>query len=181
MNAEDIVAQLVSEIDAATASDVDVRTIGGDDDVTPPDIILDWTVSRIPDANGHTPHGGYIEDGSGNKTGVEHHTYWSFEADCTARSYNEQARDQFLRDIQDAFVVYEGSPAEFDRDTRSWEIGSSGPRENSVIEPDWYEAGILIGFEYMRRTDETGRDHIETVNDSVEVNESLEATTTETN
>lgn len=180
MNEEEIAAQLVSEIDDATDSDVNVMTIGDDDKVTPPDVVIDWTTTRVSGANGHKSIGGYITDGDGNKTGIEHHTYWSFEADCIARSYSEQARDEYLRSIQDAFIPYEESPAAFHVDTREWEVGTSGLRENSFIEPDWYEAGILVSFQYLRRTDETGRDTLEQVDDTVEVDDSLETTITET-
>lgn len=180
MNEEQVVVQLINELDAATAPGVEVRTVGGDNEVEPPDVIFDWTKTRIEDANGHKPIGGYLTDGSGNKTGVEHHTYWAFEGVCTARSYSEQERDQFIREIEDAFIPYEASPKQFNSDTREWEVQNNGPSENSVIEPDWYEAEIVLGFEFVRRTDETGRDHIETIDESVEVNESLEITTMET-
>lgn len=181
MRERDIIPQLIDEIDAATASDVGVRTTGGDQDVDVPEVLVDWNATRMLNENGHNSKGGYATDGIGNKTGIEHHTYWSMEADCIARSYDESERDTVLHEIQSAFIPYEKDAEAFHRDTREWEIGNSGPRSNPVVEPDWYEAGVLLRFEYVKRVEETGKDTIQTIDTSVEADESLEDTSTQTN
>lgn len=164
MNEADIVDQLIAEVDAAVPSDVDVRTVGGDPDVDPPEAIIRWSASRLPGANGHRSIGGYITDQSGNKTGIEHHTYWTMEADCTVRHLKEKSAETLLHDIQSAFVPYESSPGGFDPDTREWDVGAGEPRNNPVIEPDWYETGVLLTFEYVKRADETGKDFLTDIN-----------------
>lgn len=174
MREDAIVVQLKTEIENATASGVDVRTTGGDQDVDPPEVIIDWDSTRLSDENGHNSFGGYLTDASGNKTGIEHHSYWRFEADCRIRSYEELERDQMLDSVQMAFLPYEKSSEDFDSDTAEWEVGNGGPRENPIIENDWYESGVLVGFKYLKRADETGRDYIDTIQKNVDVDESLD-------
>jgi len=181
MNEGSIVPQLVSEVAAALPSDVDVRTAGGNTDITTPEVVIDWNTRRIPDGNGHNTVGGIITDADGDAIGIEHHTYWEMSADCIARATSEADRDQYLDTIQSAFIPYETTPEAFDPDTRSWDIGASGARENAAIEPDWYEAGVLLSFEYLKRVDETGKDTIETTDTNVTVDQSLDTTSTETN
>lgn len=169
MKEHEIIPQLRNEIMAATASDVQVRTVGGDQDVDVPEIIIDWSASRVNDANGHNSFGDYLTDSNGNHIGIEHHTYWEMQADLIARHHSENARDEQLHSVQSAFIPYESNPKAFHEDTRSWEVGSTGPRENAVLEPDWYEAGVLISFEYLKRSDETGKNYIETIDESIQV------------
>lgn len=166
MNEKDIIHQVIDEIAAAAPSGVEVRTVGGDQDVSPPEIIVDWNATRLSNENGHTSFGGYIRDVNDNVTGVEHHTYWAMEIDCTARYDSEPDRDAAIDTIHSAFTPYEMYARSFDRDTREWEVGSEQPRQNPVIEPDWYEARVLLTFEYVKRADET-RDTIETINKSI--------------
>lgn len=167
MKEVDAVEQVLNEVDAATSSNVDVRTIGGDQDVSLPEMIIDWNTTRMPGENGHNSLGGYITDAQGNRVGIEHHTYWTIEFDITARFYSEEGRDEALNTVRSAFVPYEKNAKLFDRDTREWEIGASEPRNTPVIEPDWYESGILVSFEYVARADETGKDYIETITNDV--------------
>lgn len=171
MREDELVDQMLDEINNAVPADYDVRTPGGDQDALPPVIVVDWNATRLANANGHNTKGGYTTDGSGNKTGIEHHTYWGMEADCIVRSYSENERDTILNTVQSAFIPYEKNSTAFDSDTREWEIGSSGPRNNPVLEPDWYESGILVQFEYVKRTDETGKDTIQDIEYDIQVTE----------
>lgn len=171
MKEDDIVDQLRDEIVAAISSDVEVRTSGGDQDALPPVVVIDWNASRIPNANGHNTRGGYITDSNSNNVGVEHHTYWRMTADCIAREYSESDRDAILNSIHDAFIPYEWDATDFHEDTREWEVGNSGARSNPIVEPDWYEAGILLEFDFVKRTDQTGMDHITDFEHNIEVNE----------
>lgn len=168
-----IIQQIRSEIDEATEANVDVRTVGGDQNVGVPEVILEWNHSRIPGGNGHSSFGGYVTDSNGEKIGVEHHTYWTMEVDCVARFYTEADRDAALNTIQSAFIPYENDSSAFNADTREWDVGSTEPRNNPVLEPDWYEAGILLTFEYMKRVEETGKDTLSDIEYDIQISESL--------
>lgn len=183
MKEDDIVAQLINELEAATANNVDVRTMGTDQEVDPPELILDWNKTRLDGHNGHNSFGDYIKNDSGQTVGIEHHIYSQMEVDIIARSYDELERDQLLDTTELAFLHYEYDSDRFNRDTAEWDIGSRGPRENPVIEPDWFEAGIVVSFDYLKRKDDTSvpAEPIETIQDSVEVDESLEDSSTTVN
>lgn len=173
MNERQIVTQLVTEIEAVVASDVDVRTRGGDQTVDPPEVVISWDPIRLSQENGHNSFGAAITDGSGNNTGIEHHAYFRMDATLTIRTTDEQQRDTMLDDIQMAFLPYETDSESFDRDTTEWEIDTAGPRTNSLIEIDWYESGVLLSFKYVKRTQDTGKDTIEDVPTSVDADDTI--------
>lgn len=179
MNEDEIVAQLVSEVDAATASDVSVRTSGGDQTAEPDQVIINWDTGRV-ELNGHNSFGGYLTDGNGNNTGIEHHTYFQMEADCQLVFNDELKRDQAIDTIRDAFTPYEYDATKFDEDTAEWAVLMASPRSNDQFEPDWYVGGVVLRFWYVTRTDESGFDHIEDITFTVENDVSLENVTTET-
>lgn len=174
MREDDIVAKIIDEVDAITNNDVQVRTGGGDQNVDPPEVILRWDTDRLPDANGHRSFGGYLYDSNENKIGVEYHTYWSFNCDFQLRYYSEAQRDITMDNIQMHFVPYEDNPDRFDPDTRSWEVGVTGPRNNPIREPDWYSVGATVRFEFLKRKQVTGEDTIDSIDRTVEVDETLE-------
>lgn len=180
MREDEILAKLIDILDTETANDVSVQTAGldaVDNDAALPAIIIDWRATRIPDAPGHNSRGGVTTDNNGDKDGHEHHSYWSFEADCLLRYQDEVERDKVAHNIQQAFMPYETSPENFNKDTTEWEIGSSGPRNNSVVEPDWYQSGVLITFDYVKRSTEDA-DVIDTVNTTYDVDENIDAVDT---
>jgi hypothetical protein len=180
MNEDEIVAQLVTELDGATADSVAVRTSGGDQKAEPDQVIIDWDSGRVME-NGHNSFGGYITDPDGHNVGIEHHTYFEMEADCQLVFNDELKRDEAIDTIRDAFVPYEYDAKQFDKDTAEWEILMASPRTNNQFEPDWYVGGVVLRFMYVTRTDETGFDNIDTITQDVEINQSLEGVTTDTN
>lgn len=166
MKEEDIIAQLIDEIDAATASNVGVRTDGGDADIDPPEVIIDFSSSRIDGVTGHTNLGGFTWSGS-DKTGWEFHQYYLATADCIARDTDEGGVHGLLNTIQDAFSPYEYNSDWFHADTREWAIGDVAPRDNPVMEPDWFQYGVPIQFEYVRKVTKSA-DTLDTVNTTVD-------------
>jgi hypothetical protein len=182
MREDDIVASLIDEVETATPSGINVRTSGGDQNVDPPEVILDWNTDRLSDENGHKAFGGYVYDSNDNKIGVQFHSYWRFEADFQLRYYDEVVRDETMDTIQMHFLPYEDTPDAFNTDTREWEVGATGPRNDPVREPDWYSVGVMVMFEFLKRTDVTsGYDTIDTIQRDVSVDESLEDTSSTTN
>lgn len=175
MNEDEIVSQLLDELQAATDPDVDVRTIGGDTDSSPPEVILDWSSVRLPTENGHNPFGAYKTDESGNQIGVEYHAYFRMDVDCVVRYYDEEQRDITLDDLHITFLPYEYDSGVFHDDTAEWRVGTESPRQNPVLEPDWYEIGFLVQFKYIKRASDTETyGTLESVDDTVEVDDTLE-------
>lgn len=176
MREDEILAQLVTELEGATPSGTDVRTTGGDQDAGPGEVVLDWDTTRLPQANGHSSFAGYVTNNSGDIIGIEHHLYFRMEVDCRVRQDSELDRDTVVHDVHTALAPYERDATAFDPDTREWEIASSGPRETNVIEPDWYEGGVLVRFEYVKRAEQTSGlpDTIQDIQTTVEPDESLE-------
>lgn len=167
MREDQIIAQLRSELQAATPDNVDVRTSGGDQDVDPPEIVLQWDSSRLADFNGHTPLSGRTRDNSGNATGNEYQMYFSMEVNCVLRYYDEVDRDTALDSLHSYFLPFERDSDKFDADTFEWEVGTESPQENPVVEPDWYETGLLVSFNYVKRATET-KDAITSVDTTIE-------------
>lgn len=164
MKEKNIIQQVIAEIDNITESNVGVRTIGGDQDVNPPEVIIDWNADRQAGRNGHHPRGGFITDAQGDEIGYELHLYWRANVECLARSYSETEANDILNTVQDHFSVYEYNSDFFDSDTAMWSIGDLGPRANAVVEPDWYELGVPLRFEYLRRVARTtDYDTLETI------------------
>lgn len=155
MKEQDAIAQIISEIDSLTASDVGVRTEGSDQEVSPPEIILDTSSARLPAENGHVSFGGYVTDADGNKIGWEFHQYFQLSIDFLAREIDEADAYSLLEMLQAHFAAYEYTPDWFDPDTTEWQVGDISPRANPVIEPDWYEVGVPVQFKYVRKTTKT--------------------------
>lgn len=153
MKEYDILKYLLLDIESGTSNAIPVRTEGGDKGAAPPEIIVSWDASRLSDYNGHTPYVGPIRDSSGDAVGKEYHSYFLMDADVLVRHEDEFERDQILDEIHNQFVPYEDDSSFFSEDTSQWSIGVAGPRANSFVEPDWYEAGIPVSFVYMKRTE----------------------------
>jgi hypothetical protein len=151
VNEQEVTQQFLTHLNDALPSGVSARTDGGDEESTPPYVILRWRASRIPDENGANPFADYTRDLDGNATGREFHQYFEYVADCVVRSYDEDERDSLLDAIDSAFLPYEYDSAMFHADTGEWRIGGAEPRANPVVEPDWYEGGKVIRFKYLKR------------------------------
>lgn len=178
MKEYDIISQMINELDAATAADVDVKTIGDDKDIDPPEVILDWDKRRLSDYNGHNSFGAYIKNNSDENIGIEHHAYFRMEVECIARSYDEFERDDLADTVEMAFIPYEKDATKFHRDTGEWDIEGTRPRENPVFEPEWFDSGVLVSFLFVKRMDDKNvPDPIRTIQQDVTVDESLEDTT----
>lgn len=177
----EILPKIISDIESEVGGSVDVRVTGQDaidNNVSLPEVIIDWRASRLPLENGHNSHGSVNYDNSGDKTGYEHHSYWSFQADCLIRYYDEIERDKVADSVQMAFLPYESNAEAFHKDTREWQIGAAEQRPMLAVEPDWYEWGVVVEFEYLKRVDEP-QDTIETVNDTVDNDETLDGVNTD--
>lgn len=176
MNEDDIVEKLVADLRAVVSSwdKRDVRTAGGDQEPDPPEIILEWNTRRLADYNGHNAFGHYTRDQNGDATGIEYHAYWLFNADFVVRYYDENARDERVDSIHEAFLPYEYDASDFHADTAEWELGNASPRQNPILEQDWYEVGMNATFVYLKRATET-KDALETVNKSTDIDDSLDS------
>lgn len=179
MEEEDIVAQIIEQLEETVDLDVDVRTTGGDRNVAPPEVILDYESNSVPNYMGHTSFAGYVTNDSGEKIGVVHHDWYQFSCECRVRYLDDLTRDRVINDIQKAFYPYLRTPESFDSDTTEWDINVVGQRQNMMVESDWYEASAVVEFYYVKAIEQVGMDALETINSDVEVNESLEGTSTE--
>jgi len=162
----EFIPDIIADIENVVATDVEVYTDGHDaveTKVDPPEVVIDWRATRLQYDGGHTSRQAHTTDGNGNKDKYEHHSYWEFRGDCLIRYYDEIKRDKIAHDIQMAFLPYEGDATNFHRDTRDWDIGATEPRPMLSVEPDWYTAGVVVSFEYLKRTTEDA-DVIDTVN-----------------
>jgi len=180
MREDDIIAQIITEVRAATPDGVDVRTDGGDGNIEPPEVIVSFSNTRLSDENGHKAFAKVIRNDSGDATGREHHMYFRAEVELFIRYYSEVTRDQVIADIHSAFLPYESDSSSFNTDTTEWEVGGGNRSHNSFVEQDWYEGSAILSFKYVKRAEDTGGDVIETINVTVEPDESLEETTSET-
>jgi len=180
MREDKIIGQIVDEVRSATPGDVDVRTVGGDQSPRPPEVVVDFSNFRLDGENGHRALAAVIRSDNGNATGREHHMYFRAEVEMLVRYYGEVLRDQIIADIHSAFLPYESDSSGFDTDTTEWNIHGGTRGHNSLVEKDWYEGNVTLSFKYVKRAQETGGDIIETINTTVEPDESLEETTSET-
>lgn len=155
MREQDVIFEAISQLEAALPSTVAVRTRGGDAVGSPPVCILDWNTIRLPTENGHNPFAAVTRDSDGTATGREFHRYYLMEMEVVVRAYDESDRDTWLSDVVDAFLPFEYDPAPFHTDTTEWEVGNASPRSNSVVEPDWYEAGLELSFTFVSRVQQT--------------------------
>lgn len=165
MKEQEIVQQSLFELAAALPDAVSVRTAGGDGDSSPPACILSWDSSRIS-VNGANPFGGILTDTTGDAIGEELHRYHRMKLDVTMRTYDEGLRDRWLSDVADHFLGFEYRAQDFDSDSFEWEVGDAEPRNNPVVEPDWYEGGLTIRFNYVSRIDRLA-DTLTSVQESV--------------
>jgi hypothetical protein len=155
MKEHDILKYLLLDINDATPAEFDVRTEGGDEPADPPEVIVSWDATRLPNYNGHTTYVGPIRNSSGDAVGKEYHQYFTFDADMLVRHEDELTRDQILSDLHTYFAPYEADGTQFNPDTANWSLGVAGPRSNSFVEPDWYEAGVPVSFTYVKRAEQT--------------------------
>lgn len=180
MKEDVIVAALLDEVEAATPADVDVRTDGGDQGVAIPEVIIRWSADRLENENGHNSVGGYVYDANGNQVGIQHHVYYRMSVEFILRWYDEIDRDQTADAIQMSLLPYEKDAENFNSDTTEWEVGSVSPRNNAVMEPDWYESSLNVFFKYVKRVDDTDYDTIDGVTTVEYVDDTLDTTTTDT-
>lgn len=173
MKEKNIISQLITGLDSATASDVGVRSAGGDVDIDPPEIIISWSSQRLTEYNGAKNRGGYDLDGDGNKLGNEYHQYYQAEPDFLVRTEKEETLHDLANTIQDRFSPYESDSSLFDGDTAEWEVGELGPRDNPVFEPDWYQAGLVVRFTFVRKTTDS-QDTLDTIQKDTEISTSLD-------
>lgn len=144
-----------------------VRTEGGDSGAGPPLCILSWSTSRLSE-NGANPLAAVLRDESGAATGREFHRLYEMELDVTIRADDEGDRDTWLSDVADAFTPYEYDSSLFHEDTTEWMVGNAQPRSNPVVEPDWYEGGLVIRFRYVSRV-QRAADALTTIDRTVDV------------
>lgn len=173
MKEKTIIQDFRGELLAALPSDMTVRTAGGDSGAGPPLCIFEWSATRLPTENGHNSLGGILRDSNGDAIGREFHRYYLMEMDVTIRAYDEADRDTWLSDAADHFLPYEYDASAFDPDTTEWEIGDVAPRSNPVVEPDWYESGLVVRFKYMSRSQQEA-DTLESVQEGdVQISETI--------
>lgn len=150
MKEQDIVQLALGELQAALPDSVTTRTEGGDESSSPPLAILSWDSSRIQ-VNGANPYAETVTDESGDDIGEELHRYHTMTLDIMVRAYDEGQRDRWLSDVADHFLPFEYRAQDFNSDTFEWEVGNAEPRNNPVVEPDWYESGVVVRFNYVSR------------------------------
>lgn len=150
MNEDEIITQLINTLDADFPAGVRVKTEGGDTEIDPPEIVVSWSSTREPTHAGHTPYVGPLTDDSGTAIGLEYHMYQLFDADVLLRYEDEVTADQAIDTIHERFLMYEDRPSDFHQDTMQWVVGSASPRDNSFVEPDWYERGVSLSFVYLK-------------------------------
>lgn len=165
MKKQEVIFALIDTLETALSGGVTVRTRGGDGSAAPPAVILDWSTSRL-DENGHKPLAGYVRDGNDNVTGLEFHRYYEMTADFTVRADTEAERDSLLEQVGDAFLPYEYDSDPFDPDTTEWTVGDDSPRSVPVVEPDWYEGGIVVYFKFVTETTQSA-DSLDSVTENV--------------
>lgn len=175
-----IISQMVDEVSAATPGAVDVRTDGGDQDTDIPEVIIRWSATRLQNENGHNSVGGYIYDNNDNQIGIQHHVYYRMNIEFILRWYDEIERDQTADDIIGALLPYETDADKFNADTTEWELGDVSPRNNAVMEPDWYESSLNVSFKYVKRVDDTEYDTIDDITIVEYADDTLDTTETET-
>jgi len=174
MKEQDIIFKVIDILET-NFSDFDVQTEGGGGDASLPAINVSWSSQRRPDIGGHDILSGYTRDSGGNVTQVHLNHYYQIEIDFEVQSYDEGLRDNTLNDIQAKFIEYEWKPDDFHQDTFEWVVGEVSPRNNPVIEPDWYEAGLVVTFNFVKEVVKDA-DGMEAITESVEnVEENLDS------
>lgn len=169
MNEQEIIQKAITELNSALPGYVAVRTGGGDSGAGPPLCILNWDSTRLNE-NGQNSLGRIVRDSAGDAIGREFHQYRRMELDVVIRAYDEGDRDTWLSDVAEYFLPYEYDADLFHSDTTEWEVGDAEPRSNPVVEPDWYEGGLVIRFRYVSRAVRF-YDALTSVQESVEAND----------
>lgn len=163
MKEQDAIAKILDEVANATSLATDsVRTEGGDESVNPPEVIISWFSERLDTYNGANPYAGTATDASGNEDAFLFHLYYQMSVDCLVRAQKEIVKDNNINNIQDQFAEYEYDAARFHADTAEWSVGSSEPRNNPVMEPDWYQSAVPLRFVLVREI-EVSEDTLGTV------------------
>lgn len=170
MNDKELVQLVVSEADAATSSNVTVRTDGDGDDVQEdfPLAVIEWDSTRSTEDEGHSTFYEKDTDASGNEVGTIHQMKFNMELNFTFKSDSESTRDEFADTLQRHFLLYEGNTSALHSDTYQVNVGDVRPRKIQLVEPDWYQNGLIINIRY-RKFVTAGGEPIETVNEIIDV------------
>lgn len=148
MNEQDIIQEVIGVLESNYPG-YNVQTIGGDGEVTLPAITVDWSTSRRTDYQGNSPVAGFNRNSEGEVVEIVLQRYYQMELDITVKSHDEGERDVTLSNIQDTFLPFEWESDRFHADTFEWEVGDIRPRNNPYIEPDWYQAGVIVSFRFV--------------------------------
>jgi hypothetical protein len=169
MKEHEILKYIILDISDAVDNGIAVRTEGGDQPANPPEIVVSWTADRLDNYNGHTSYVGPVRDSGGNAAGRRFHTYFLMDLDVMVRHEDELERDKLLHEIHEALVPYEYDPSAFNDDTAEWSCGVASPRNNSFVEPDWYEMGIPVSFVYLKEIEQTDSGALPGVIQSIDI------------
>lgn len=153
MKEQDIVFKLISILQNSLPSNFDVRTDGGDADASPPICILKWN-TQGNSVGGSNPFAGIIRDQEENAIGRELHRHSTFVAEILLRSYSEADRDNLGANIHDDLLPYMYDSDLFNEDTYQWRVGEFTPKDQSVVERDWYEGVLVARFGYVKRVEQ---------------------------
>lgn len=181
MNEEDILAKIISDLDAEFPSGVDIRTQGGDQQVDPPEIIIDWQTLDVEDdsqmektkvfANGGYGEGGFGDGGAGEGTlaGVARHEERRMQLTLLHRYTDELDALEQARTTETYFKQFEDTPTDFDSDTTEWDVGGISPSDTPFVEPDWYSVDLNVEFRYVKHYQDTEDfDILEDINIDIE-------------
>lgn len=169
MKEQDIIAKVVTLLTNNFPS-FNVQTVGtdeGDGEVSLPALVVKWDTERRSEYQGHDGIAGYTRDTNGDVTGAKYQRYHRMELDIEVKSKDEGERDVTLSDVQDLFLPFERDSGRFHSDTFEWEVGSVKPRNNPVIEPDWYQAGITVRLRFVHEVVDNDVDVLEAVNETI--------------
>lgn len=174
MNDKELVQLAVSEADAATSTNVTVRTDGDGEDIQGdlPLIAFEWNATRATEDEGHSNFYGYAEDSSGNHIGKILQMKYNMELDYTFKTDDESLRDELGDTLQRHFLTYEGNTDALHPDTYQVDIGDVRPRKIQFAEPDWYQNGLIVNVRYKKFVTQSG-EPIETIQRNINVIEDL--------
>lgn len=152
MTIEEFLVKMISVVESNTPSGVDVRVRGGDQNIEPDEVIVDYQIDGISNANGHTSLGGVNEDQNGYNESREFHQYYQIRVDLYVRMYNEIDKDSVAMGLTSLIGKYEYNSDLFHRDTRLWSTPDIGPSDNAMFDPDWYESVITVTTQLVHKT-----------------------------
>lgn len=169
MRDKELVQLAVSEADSALSSNTTVRTDGDGDDVQEdfPLAVLEWDSDRATEDEGHSTFYKYDTDNSGNETGIIRQMKFNMELDFTFKSDIEEVRDDMADNLQRHFLMYEGNTDNLHVDTYKVDVGDIRPRKTHIVEPDWYQNGLIINVRYKKFVTESG-EPIDTVQRNID-------------